>query len=131
LEADVPLVTVTVQKPKPRAFKDAVLAGVHRALVASGVPEADRFQRVIELDAEGFRFDSRYPDLEAPRDGNYTLIEILWSVGRSVKIKRKVVADIVANLAREPGIDAGQVMIVFVETAWENWSFGGGHLLHA
>ena len=84
----MPLVTVTVQKPKPRAFKDAVLSGVHRALVASGVPEADRFQRAIELDAEGFRFDPRYPDLDAPRDGNYTLIEILWSVGRSVKIKR-------------------------------------------
>jgi phenylpyruvate tautomerase PptA (4-oxalocrotonate tautomerase family) len=127
----MPLVTVTVQEPKSRAFKDAVLAGVHRALVASGVPEADRFQRVIELDDEGFRFDPRYPDLEAPRDANYTLIEILWSVGRSVKIKRKVVADIIANLAREPGIDAGQVMIVFVETAWENWSFGGGRLLHA
>ena len=94
----MPLVTATVQKPKSRAFKDAVLAGVHRALVASGVPEADRFQRVIELDAEGLRFDPRYPDLEALRDANYTLIEILWSVGRSVKIKRKVVADIVANL---------------------------------
>jgi phenylpyruvate tautomerase PptA (4-oxalocrotonate tautomerase family) len=127
----MPLVTATVQKPKPRAFKDAVLASVHRALVASGVPEADRFQRVIELDAEGLRFDPRYPDLEAPRDANYTLIEILWSVGRSVKIKRKVVADIVANLAREPGLDAGQVMVVFVETSWENWSFGGGRLLHA
>jgi phenylpyruvate tautomerase PptA (4-oxalocrotonate tautomerase family) len=127
----MPLVTATVQKPKSRAFKDAVLAGVHRALVASGVPEADRFQRVIELDAEGLRFDPRYPDLEAPRDANYTLIEILWSVGRSVKIKRKVVADIVANLAREPGLDAGQVMVVFVETSWENWSFGGGRLLHA
>ena len=126
----MPLVTITVQKPKSRAFKDAVLAGVHRALVASGVPEADRFQRVLELDAEGFRFDSRYPDLETPRDANYTLIEILWSVGRSVKVKRKVVADIVANLARDPGIDAGQVMIVFVETSWENWSFAGGHLLH-
>ncbi|TMH00434.1 MAG: tautomerase family protein, partial [Betaproteobacteria bacterium] len=23
------------------------------------------------------------------------------------------------------------VMIVFKETAWENWSFGGGRLLHA
>jgi phenylpyruvate tautomerase PptA (4-oxalocrotonate tautomerase family) len=127
----MPLVTATVQKTKSRAFKDAVLAGVHRALVASGVPEADRFQRVIELDAEGFRFDPRYPDLEASRDANYTLIEILWSVGRSVKVKRKVVADIVANLAREPGLDAGQVMVVFVETSWENWSFGGGRLLHA
>jgi phenylpyruvate tautomerase PptA (4-oxalocrotonate tautomerase family) len=127
----MPLVTVTVQKPKSRAFKDAILAGVHRALIGAGVPETDRFQRVLEQDADGFRFDLRYPDLEAPRDANYTLIEILWSVGRSVKIKRKVVTDIVGNLAHDPGIDAGQVMVVFVETAWENWSFGGGRLLHA
>ena len=59
------------------------------------------------------------------------LIEILWSVGRSVKIKRKVVADIAAALARDPGLDPEQVMIIFVETAWENWAFAGGRLLHA
>jgi len=48
----MPLVTLTVTAPKTAAFKSAVLAGVHRALVASGVPEADRFQRVLELSAE-------------------------------------------------------------------------------
>jgi putative ABC transport system permease protein len=52
-------------------------------------------------------------------------------LGRSVKIKRKVVADIVAALAHDPGLDPEQVMIVFVETAWENWAFAGGRLLHA
>ena len=59
------------------------------------------------------------------------MIEILWSVGRSVKIKRKVVDDIVQAIAREPGVDREHVMIVFKETAWENWAFGGGRLLHA
>ena len=59
------------------------------------------------------------------------LIEILWSVGRSVKIKRKVVEDIVGAIAREPRVDRERVMIVFKETAWENWAFGGGRLLHA
>jgi len=59
------------------------------------------------------------------------LIEILWSVGRSVKVKRKFVADVVAQIGRDPGVDPEHVMIVFKETAWENWSFGGGRLLHA
>jgi phenylpyruvate tautomerase PptA (4-oxalocrotonate tautomerase family) len=59
------------------------------------------------------------------------LVEILWSVGRSVKIKRKLVADIVRALSLAPGLDPEQVMIVFVETAWENWAFAGGRLLHA
>jgi phenylpyruvate tautomerase PptA (4-oxalocrotonate tautomerase family) len=127
----MPLVTVTVLEPKTSAFKDAVLAGVHRALVAAGVPEADRFQRVLELSPENFRFDARYPDLISSRGDDFVLVEILWSVGRSVKIKRKVVTDIVEALTREPGLDAEQVMVVFKETTWENWSFGGGRLLHA
>jgi len=42
-----------------------------------------------------------------------------------------VTADIIAALGRDPGLDAEQVMIVFVETAWENWAFAGGRLLHA
>ena len=46
-------------------------------------------------------------------------------------MKRKVTADIVAALARDPGLDPEQVMIFFVETAWENWAFAGGRLLHA
>ena len=29
------------------------------------------------------------------------------------------------------GIDPANVMLVFIETAWENWAFSGGTLLHA
>jgi phenylpyruvate tautomerase PptA (4-oxalocrotonate tautomerase family) len=127
----MPLVTVTLQKDRSREFKSAILDGVHRSLVANGVPETDRFQRLLTLDEESFRFDARYPDIATARSGDFVLIEILWSVGRSVKVKRKVTSDIVAALAREPGLDPEQVMIVFVETAWENWAFAGGRLLHA
>ena len=127
----MPLVTVTVTSPKTAAFKSAVLAAVHRALVNSGVPEADRFQRVFELSSEDFRFDPRYPDLPSDRGDAFVLIEILWSVGRSVKVRRGVIADIMAGLARDPGLDPEHVMLVFKETAWENWAFGGGRILHA
>lgn len=127
----MPLVTLTVRKPNSPEFKATVLDAVHAALVSAGVPAADKFQRVLELDAADFRFDPSYPDLKSARDDDFALIEILWSVGRSVKVKRKVLVDIVANLARDPGLDAEQVMVVFIETAWENWAFGGGRILHA
>ena len=127
----MPFVTLTVRKPKSNEFKDKVFAAVHAALVATGVPDTDRFQRVLELDAADFRFDTHYSDVQTTRTDDFVLIEILWSVGRSVKIKRKVAADIVVALARKPGLDAEQVMIVFAETAWENWAFAGGRLLHA
>ena len=127
----MPLVTVTLRGARTPEYKAAILDGVHQALVASGVPATDRFQRVLELDAQSFVYDPRYPDLAQDRGDDFVLVEILWSVGRNVKIKRKVVADVVAALAGSPGIDAERVMVVFVETAWENWAFGGGRLLHA
>lgn len=127
----MPLITVTLQRGHAPAHKRAILDGVQRALVATGVPETDRFQRVLELDSTDFVFDPSYPDLASPRGKDFVLIEILWSVGRSVKIKRKVADDIVAALRDSPGIDHEHVMLVFKETQWENWAFGGGRLLHA
>ena len=125
----MPLVTVTVRKPKPTEFKSGVLDAVHAALVASGVPAADKFQRVLELDAADFRYDPSYPDLARPRDENFALIEILWSVGRSVKVKRKFLEDLMQRL-REAGHDPENVMVAFKETTWENWAFGGGRQIH-
>lgn len=127
----MPLVTVTVARPKTAAFKAGVLNAVHAALVASGVPEKDRFHRVLELGAEDFRYDGEYPDLGSPRTDRFVLVEILLSVGRSVKVKRKILADIMAGVAKDPGLDPEHVMVVFKETQWENWAFGGGRQIHA
>ena len=126
----MPLVTLTIQKPKSAAFKVKVLDSIHEALINAGVPVTDRFQRVIELATEDIRFNTKYPDLSKARDENFMIIEILWSVGRSVKIKRALLADLIARLDKQ-GIDSEQVMVCFNETAWENWSFAGGRLLHA
>ena len=126
----MPLVTVTLRKGKSAEFKSAVLSAVHRALVASGVPEADRFHRVLELSAEDFRYDASYPDLARPRTEDFVLIEVLLSAGRSVKIKRKIAADLIDALRQSPGLDPDDVMLVFKETTWENWSFGGGRFIH-
>jgi len=126
----MPLITVTVRKPKSREFKAGVLDAVHAALVSSGVPPADKFQRVIELDAEDFRFDPTYPDLKSERTPDFVLVEILWSVGRSVKVKKKLLDELMGNLSHS-GLNPENVMVCFKETTWENWSFGGGRLIHA
>ena len=126
----MPLVTLTTRKGKSGAFKTAVLDAIHNALIASGVPQTDRFQRVLELDAEDFRFDPTYPDLARSRDDNFVLIEILLSVGRSVKVKRNILENIIAGLTQAPGLDPENVMVCFKETTWENWSFGGGRMIH-
>jgi hypothetical protein len=126
----VPLVNLTVRKPKTAEFKSQVLDAVHASIVASGVPPTDRFQRVFELEAEDFRYDPTYPDLSRPRGDDFVLIEILWSVGRSVKVKRKVLAELMGRLGAL-GLDTAHVMVAFVETSWENWAFADGRILHA
>jgi phenylpyruvate tautomerase PptA (4-oxalocrotonate tautomerase family) len=126
----MPLITLTVRRGKDAAFKSAVLGAVHGALVASGVPQGDRFHRVLELSAEDFRYDASYPDLATPRTDDFVLIEILLSTGRSVKIKRKIAVDLIDSLRQAPGLEPDNVMLVFKETLWENWSFGGGRFIH-
>jgi phenylpyruvate tautomerase PptA (4-oxalocrotonate tautomerase family) len=105
-------------------FKDTVLSAVHEALVASGVPETDRFHRVFELEPENFRFDARYPDLTRPRNEDFVLIEILFSVGRNVSKKKQIVQSIVDKLSSQ-GFESENIMVYFNETQWENWSFAG------
>jgi phenylpyruvate tautomerase PptA (4-oxalocrotonate tautomerase family) len=126
----MPLVTLTVRTGKSPEFKTAVLAAVHQALVASGVPQTDRFQRVLELGPDDFRFDTQYPDLTSERNDDFVLIEILLSVGRSVKVKKKILADILAAVSKSPGLHPEHVMVCFIETLWENWSFGGGRFIN-
>lgn len=125
----MPLVTITVRKPKSAGFKATVLGAVHASLVSTGVPDTDKFQRVLELDADDFRFDPGYPDVAGARSDDFVLIEILWSVGRSVKVKKTLLLDLMERL-RAAGLDPENVMVVFKETTWENWAFAGGRILH-
>lgn len=125
----MPLVTLTVQRPKSAEFKTSILNAVHVALVAIGVPAVDRFQRVLELSPDDFRFDPAYPDVKGKRNEDFVLIEVLLSAGRSVKVKRQFLDVLVAELAAS-GHDAENMMLVFKETTWENWSFAGGRQLH-
>ena len=125
----MPLVTLTVRQSAPSAFKTRLLDAVHAALVSSGVPLDDLFQRVLALGEEDFRFNPRYPDLSTDRTPDFALVEILWSSGRSVKVKRALLKDLMGRLAAQD-IDTEQVMVVFQETTWENWAFAGGRQIH-
>jgi len=125
----MPLITVTATKPKTAEFKSAVFQCIHTALVAVGVPPTDRFQRFLELTSENFGFDPTYPDVQGKRNEDFVLIEVLWSVGRSVKVKRQFLESLMAELKLHK-FDPENVMVVFVETTWENWAFAGGRQIH-
>jgi hypothetical protein len=44
-------------------------------------------------------------------------------------VKKKFLADLMETLASR-GVNPENVMVCFKETTWENWSFGGGRLIH-
>ena len=125
----MPVVTFTLLKGQSAALKTKLGQAVHLALKNAGVPNTDRFQRFLELDRENFNYDLHYPDLAEPRTDRFVLIEILFSIGRSVKVKQKILNDILEHL-QATGISSNDIMVNFQETAWENWSFANGHILH-
>jgi phenylpyruvate tautomerase PptA (4-oxalocrotonate tautomerase family) len=126
----MPIVTVTVRKPKTPEFKAKVLEAVHAALVRAGVNQNDRFHRIFELNDADFQFDPTFPDVRTKRTDDFVLIEILLGVGRSVKVKKTILADLVDQLTTQ-GFDPENVMVVFQDVAWENWSPAGGRVPHA
>lgn len=125
----MPLITVTVRKPKTTAFKDGLFDAVQAALAATGMPANDEFQRVLELDAEDFHFDTGYPDLSATRNDDFALIELLWAAGRSAQVKKQFLDDLMRRLGAS-GYEPENVMVCFKETTRENWSFAGGRVVH-
>jgi phenylpyruvate tautomerase PptA (4-oxalocrotonate tautomerase family) len=122
----MPLVTITVLESIPVVERRAIADGVHRAIVQAGFPETDRFQRIIALHADNFLFDRTHPNLSEPRSDRFVMVEIVLSFGRSVEFKGDLLAALVSNLQRDPGIEPRDVLVVFVETARENWAFANG-----
>lgn len=126
----MPLVTITLHKGRTASEKRAIADAIHDALVQSGVPEKDRFQRFLELNQEDFIYDLTYPNLTDARSAEFIIIEILLSVGRSVKVKKELLKNIISNLHARTSISPHNVMVVFKETQWENWAFANGEQLH-
>jgi len=126
----MPLVTITLHKGRTPAEKRLIADAIHDALVRSGVPEQDRFQRFIELNADDFIYDLTYPSLSEARSEKFIIVEILLSVGRSVKVKKELLKQLISNLKQCASLSSRDVMVVFKETQWENWVFAHSEQLH-
>lgn len=126
----MPIVTVTVRRPKSAEFKARVLGFIQSALVESGVDPNDRFHRVIELDEQDFQFDERFPEVRTSRTDDFLLVEIVFGLGRTVKVKRELLAGIVQRLSSQ-GFDPENLMVVFRDVPLENFSPAGGRILDA
>ncbi len=125
----MPLITITSLKGRSAEGKQKIGDAIHAAITEAGVPVLDRFQRFLDLEPESFLYDKYYPNLKDGRSENFVIIEILFSVGRNVKVKRKILEILIGKL-KEQSFNPEDVFVSFQETAWENWSFANGEILH-
>jgi len=114
----MPIVHVHVAAGRPLAQRQAILDGVHAALVeAFRIPEHDRNQILHQQDPEHF---------ESGMGPAFTLVEVTVFPGRSDDAKRKLYAALVRNLRAAPGIPPEEVLVVLHEPPLVNWGIRGG-----
>ena len=115
----MPLVRIEIREGRSPGEKQRLLDAVHDALVdAFRIPDHDRTQRLIELDAAAFEIDPSHGE-------RFTLVEITAFPGRSDDAKRALFAAITRNLVAL-GIPADDVMVVLHEPPLGNWGLRGG-----
>ena len=122
----MPLVTITLSELWSTEDQKLIADGIHDAIVGAGFPPTDRFQKIHRLSEDQFLCDDRHPNLTEPRTEKFVLIEIVISFGRSVEFKRDLLTRLIINLENKPGISPHDVMVLFIETARENWAFASG-----
>ena len=104
---------------------------VYDAMIqTANVPEHDKFQIVNRHAGDelvypaagylGFTYTSKI-----------VFIQITWSTGRSVEVKKAFYKAIAEGIHEKTGIRKEDVWISLVESNREDWSFGGGEMQYA
>ena len=122
----MPLVTISLTESWSTEDQKLIADSIHDAIVGVGFPKTDRFQKIHRLSKDQLLYDDRHPNLTESRTEKFVLIEITISIGRSVEFKKDLLTRIIRNLENKPGIPPHDVMVLFIETARENWAFAGG-----
>jgi phenylpyruvate tautomerase PptA (4-oxalocrotonate tautomerase family) len=121
----MPLVRIDIPSATSQRDAAALSQAVHQALVdVFGVPADDRFQVIARRGPGELVCAPAY--LGIVHSDQVAFVQIACSPGRSVERKEALYARIAADVARTTAFAAADVIINLVETARENWSFGGG-----
>jgi phenylpyruvate tautomerase PptA (4-oxalocrotonate tautomerase family) len=114
----MPIVHIHVTRGRPLSQREALMQGVHAALVeAFRIPAQDAHQILHEHEPENFG---------STKGPLFTVVEILAFAGRSLEAKRALYAAIARNLERDAGTPADSLMITLLEAPLENWGIRGG-----
>ena len=115
----MPLVRIDMIKGKSTEYKKQVLECVHAGLEESlGIPEWDRFQRIVEIPREDFE--------TAPgKSDDFMIIELTLFPGLTKEQKGKAIEIITSKLSEKLGINPPDIFIEINEPPLENWGMAG------
>ena len=124
----MPLIRINLSKDTSTQQLSAISDVIYDALTSiASVPQHDKFQIITRHAAD---------ELVYPQEGylgiNYTpgivFIQITWSTGRSIEVKRALYKAIAQGIHLKAGLRIEDVWINLVEVVPENWSFGNGEM---
>lgn len=115
----MPLVNISILKGKSPEYINAVADGVNAAVIKTmNFPDDDRYQIIHELKPHCLQLQKR--------PGDRVMMTLIMRAGRSNKSKQMFYAEVVKNLAADPGIDPANILITIIENHDIDWSFGDG-----
>lgn len=121
----MPFIRTAVHKSTSATQREAIVNGIHRALVESiGMPQDELFNLITDYDAAQFHYSRTFNGMA--RSDRMVLIEITLRRGRSDAMKRDLYAGIARNLEKNAAVAPDDVFIFMHENDYSDWSVGGG-----
>lgn len=124
-ETAMPFIRTSVHKNTTLAQRQAIVNGIHQALIDGiGMPADEMFNMVDDYDEQKFFFNRSFNGYQ--RSDRVVVVEITMRRGRSDAMKRALYAKIAANLEKDAGVAPNDVFIFTHENDYSDWSVGGG-----
>ena len=120
----MPFIRTAVHRDTPAQGREAIVMGIHAALVeAIGMPDDELFNLVSEHEPGLFFCSSTFNGIR--RSEHVVVVEITMRRGRSDAMKRTLYAAIASRL-EDAGVAREDVFIFVHENDYSDWSVGNG-----
>ena len=121
----MPFIRTNVPQDTPAATRDAIVQGIHQALVDGiGMPPDELFNLVAAYAPGEFACSPTFNGVA--RSDRVVVVEITLRRGRSDAMKRALYAAIARNLLAMAGVAPADVFIFMHENDYSDWSVGHG-----
>ncbi len=126
----MPFIRTALPQDTPAETRQAIVTGIHDALVTSiGMPEDELFNLVSPYAPDQFFYDRGFNGVS--RSDRLVVVEITMRRGRSDAMKRALYSAIALNLEQRAGVAPADVFIFTHENDYSDWSVGHGRFAMA